>query len=387
MATVPTHTPETATPDVTPAPDVPVPTKTTDAPAPVPAEASAAAAADVAPTEPPKQAEEAPSESPAKPEQGAAPSADRAVPAAAEATPAPTTEPTPTTKVETAAAPAAVPEKETKEEEEPQNALTKKFTEAEWKALKEFRQKVRSVITDAYSDSPDPKPKIIQLWGVTIDPEGPKNAKTSVILIKFLRARNLNPTSAAEMLTATLRWRDQFKVTEAIKEEFPDDVFGKLGYVYGKDKSGRPVAYNLYGANQDLKAVFGDVQQFLRWRVKMMEQSIEKLDFEETDQMVQVHDYKGVTLSSRDANSKNAASEATSIFQNHYPEFLSRKFFINVPTLLAWIFWAFKSLVSAQTFAKMSVVGSGQQAIAKALEEVIDVKEIPKRYGGEAEGF
>ena len=74
-----------------------------------------------------------------------------------------------------------------------------------------------------------------------------------------------------------------------------------------------------------------------------MEQSIEKLDFEETDQMVQVHgtfplanlpwfwsggmlivgtDYKGVTLSSRDANSKNAASEATNIFQNHYPEFL-----------------------------------------------------------------
>jgi hypothetical protein len=43
------------------------------------------------------------------------------------------------------------------------------------------------------------------------------------------------------MLTATLRWRDQFKVTEAIKEEFPDEVFGKLGYVYGEDKSGRPV--------------------------------------------------------------------------------------------------------------------------------------------------
>jgi phosphatidylinositol transfer protein SFH5 len=44
------------------------------------------------------------------------------------------------------------------------------------------------------------------------------------------------------MLTATLRWRDEFKVTEAIKEEFPEDVFGKLGYVYGKDKSGGPVA-------------------------------------------------------------------------------------------------------------------------------------------------
>jgi len=33
-------------------------------------------------------------------------------------------------------------------------------------------------------------------------------------------------------------------------------------------------------------------------------------------------DYQGVSLTNRDANSKNAASEATSIFQNHYPEFL-----------------------------------------------------------------
>jgi len=54
----------------------------------------------------------------------------------------------------------------------------------------------------------------------------------------------------------------------------------------------------------------------------MMEQSIEKLNFEDVDQMIQVHDYQGVSLTNRDANSKNAASEATSIFQNHYPEFL-----------------------------------------------------------------
>jgi hypothetical protein len=65
----------------------------------------------------------------------------------------------------------------------------------------------------------------------------------------------------------------------------------------------------------------------------------------------------------------------------------SRKFFINVPSFLTWIFWFFKSLVSAQTFAKMSVVGSGHHTIRRALEQVIDVKEIPKRYGGQAEGF
>lgn len=74
-----------------------------------------------------------------------------------------------------------------------------------------------------------------------------------------------------------------------------------------------------------------------------MEKGIEEIDFEAVDSMVQVHgewylyltwalsptltdivheDYEGVSMSSRDANSKQAASEASSIFQNHYPEFL-----------------------------------------------------------------
>ena len=97
------------------------------------------------------------------------------------------------------------------------------------------------------------------------------------------------------MLVATLRWRDEFKVDELMKEEFPQDIFGKLGYIAGKDKEGRPVVYNLYGAITDMKSVFGDVQRFIRWRVQFMEKSIELLDFETIDQMVQVH---GMSLTS-----------------------------------------------------------------------------------------
>lgn len=43
------------------------------------------------------------------------------------------------------------------------------------------------------------------------------------------------------MFVATLRWRDEFDVEAACKEKFPEDVFGQLGYIYGKDKQGRPV--------------------------------------------------------------------------------------------------------------------------------------------------
>ena len=47
----------------------------------------------------------------------------------------------------------------------------------------------------------------------------------------------------------------------------------------------------------------------------------------------------------------------------------------------------FRPIISAQTLAKMSVVGTGAQAIGKELLPIVDAKELPKRYGGEADAF
>ncbi|KAH0836536.1 CRAL-TRIO domain-containing protein [Lanmaoa asiatica] len=270
---------------------------------------------------------------------------------------------------------------------EPQNALTSKFTSTEWNALYEFRSLLSQSFVVAFPDNPDAGSTPYTMWGVTIDPVNPRNAQVSVLLMKFLRARNLNPTEAKDMFISTLRWRDSFNVDAAMKEEFPDEVFGKLGKVHGRDKVGHPVTYNLYGANKDLDAVFGDVQRFLRWRVAFMEKSIALLDFETVDQMVQIHDYEGVGLSSRTESSKKAASEASKIFQDHYPEFLSRKFFVNVPSFLNWIFWLFRPFLSSATLAKMTVVGSGPDALGAAISLVIDKDELPKQYGGTANSF
>jgi hypothetical protein len=43
--------------------------------------------------------------------------------------------------------------------------------------------------------------------------------------------------------------------------------------------------------------------------------------------------------------------------------------------------------MSANTLAKMSVVGSGHHAIKKALSPFIDEKQLPKRYGGGGDDF
>ena len=85
------------------------------------------------------------------------------------------------------------------------------------------------------------------------------------------------------MMIATLRWRDEFKVEDAMKETYPDEL-NVFGHVYGHDKEGRPVVcvafsltffifdltvlacrYNIYGGGNDIVAAFSDVQRFIRY--------------------------------------------------------------------------------------------------------------------------
>ena len=53
--------------------------------------------------------------------------------------------------------------------------------------------------------------------------------------------RYLNVQEARAMLVKTLRWREHFGVAAAMKEEFPEELFGQLGRLFGRDKGGRPV--------------------------------------------------------------------------------------------------------------------------------------------------
>lgn len=117
----------------------------------------------------------------------------------------------------------------------------------------------------------------------------------------------MNIRDARDMLQSTLRWRKSFDIEGAMQQKFPEGLFDAMGHVYGKDKEGRPVMYNIYGGNKDLKAVFSDVQLFLRsaccgnvfivciligcfsWRVALHERMMQDLDFETVDQTLQVH--------------------------------------------------------------------------------------------------
>jgi hypothetical protein len=60
--------------------------------------------------------------------------------------------------------------------------------------------------------------------------------------LAFTFPRNLNVNDAKTMMINTLRWREEFKIEEVMKETYPD-IFDGFGHLYGRDKEGRPVAY------------------------------------------------------------------------------------------------------------------------------------------------
>lgn len=77
---------------------------------------------------------------------------------------------------------------------------------------------------------------------------------------------------------------------------------------------------------------------------------------------------------------KAATKRTIQTLSSYYPETLSRKFFVNVPVLMGWLFSAMKLLVAKETTRKFTVLSYGEQLAGEL------GKGIPKVYGGEKEG-
>ena len=129
---------------------------------------------------------------------------------------------------------------------------------------------------------------------------------------------------------------------------------------------------------------------FLRWRVALMELGLSSVNLSaarvpipdygcgpDPYQSIQVHDYLSVSFVRMDPYAKAASKKTIEVFQQYYPETLSRKFFVNVPVVMGWMFSAMKLLLSKETVKKFSVLSYGQQLAGELSQNV------PAEYGGQ----
>eukprot|EP00741_Cyanophora_paradoxa_P024817 tig00000310_g23959.t1 len=243
-------------------------------------------------------------------------------------------------------------------------------------ALEELRSKLNAALIADVKATPTEK---TILWGVDLETVSPAS---DCVLGKFLKARENKVDDALKMLVDCLKWRKEFDIEGLMKESFPAAYDG-LGCLYGDDLEGRPVCVNLYGGI-DTRAVFeeeGGVDRFVRWRVQLMERGIARLDFSKgPDAMVQIHDYAGVSLLKYDKNVQAASKKVVALFLNYYPELMYRKFFINIPWFMDYIYALMSALSSDRTRAKFVLCSAS--ALRAKLFQFIGVERLPPPYGG-----
>ncbi|KAF2025264.1 phosphatidylinositol transfer protein SFH5 [Setomelanomma holmii] len=232
-----------------------------------------------------------------------------------------------------------------------------------------------------------------EVYGITLSKSSP--FLTKLILQKFLRANQNDLEKATQQLLEMLKWRKDFDPVKAAGETFDESRFGGLGYVLEvegvpESKNKKDIAtFNIYGAVTDKKATFGDLESFLRWRVGLMEKSVQALNLSSATvpipdynagpdpyQGFQIHDYLQVSFLRQDPAVKAATAKTIEILGRYYPETLSRKFFVNVPVVMGWIYTAIKMVVAKETAKKFTVLSYGNQLAAELGPNV------PEVYGG-----
>ncbi|CRG87336.1 Phosphatidylinositol transfer protein SFH5 [Talaromyces islandicus] len=230
-----------------------------------------------------------------------------------------------------------------------------------------------------------------EMWGVTL--KDSDDIPTVNVLIKFLRANEGNVKLAEEQLSKALTWRKELNPLElAQNATFSAKKFAGLGYItsYVDPQFGKTVfTWNIYGAVKSAGDTFGDADEFIRWRTALMEKGVQELgladatevvDYEGEDryQMVQVHDYKGLSFLRLDPKVKAATKKTIDVFSTAYPELLREKYFVNVPAIMGWVYGAIKVFLSKATVRKFHPISNG----ANLGREFSFVEDLPKSYGG-----
>lgn len=245
-------------------------------------------------------------------------------------------------------------------------------------------------------------PDYDEIFGYRINVEGVDHVDVQIrneILLKFLVASEYDVELAEQKLVDTMNWRGKFNVLSAAYIEEFDEALNKMGIVteFPENKDNfRVVTWNFYNnvkltksyfvgfnpesKNEDEAGPQTPGSQFLRWRIGLMERSLALLDFANGDntKMAQVHDYKGVSIFRIDSDMKAATKEIIKLFSDHYPELLSKKFFINVPLIMGWVFGFFKTMgiISASTLKRFEVLNHGD------VSDLLGADYLPAQYNG-----
>ncbi|KAI1074882.1 CRAL/TRIO domain-containing protein [Whalleya microplaca] len=243
-----------------------------------------------------------------------------------------------------------------------------------------------------------------EVWGVTLaDPA--THVPSQIVLQKYLNANDGDVVKARDQLTKTLEWRAKTKPLELVKKSYSKAKFDGLGYVtrYFAESEEKAIedpatkevfTWNIYGGVKSIEETFGDLNEFIEWRVALMELAVQELSLStatvpitaESDpyKMLQVHDYKSISFLRAPPAVKAASKETISVFAMAYPELLKEKFFVNVPVIMGFMYGFMKLFVAAKTIKKFHPMSNGGNLAREFADSKVAAlgEKLPAEYGG-----
>jgi len=250
--------------------------------------------------------------------------------------------------------------------------------DAEASLLQAFRGMMPSITDRVFQESNKAKAagSLPLLWGVNLTEE---NAASNILLLKFLRAADMDLQAAATRLLETMKFRADNDInalpsTQLLEHFQGHDTFGRL------DVEGRPVLISRYG-NMDNDLVFGNADEFVRYRLKTMEKAMAQLSFERgaAEDLCQIHDYSGVPLLFKSDEVKASVSAMAKVLSAHYPETKGVTIFVKFPVVFSKLFQAFSTFIPEKTRKKFVILSDSDQAL---LFKYIRPEVVPEHLGG-----
>ncbi|KAK0625465.1 CRAL-TRIO domain-containing protein [Bombardia bombarda] len=240
-----------------------------------------------------------------------------------------------------------------------------------------------------------------EVWGVTLaDPD--THVPSQIVLQKYLNANDGDLAKAKDQLVKTLEWRAKTKPLDLVKKVYSKAKFEGLGFVttYRDDAAstepeGKEVfTWNVYGGAKSIDETFGNLNEFIEWRVALMELALEELSLSTATKAItadydpykifQVHDYKSISFLRQSPHVKSASSETIKVFAQNYPELLKEKFFVNVPAIMGFVYAFMKLFVAPKTIKKFHPMSNGGNLALEFADSKVKAlgEKLPVEYGG-----
>jgi hypothetical protein len=224
-----------------------------------------------------------------------------------------------------------------------------------------------------------------------VEEELPMHFRTDILMLSWLRARNLNLNQAEEMLRKSIEWRKVHDIYNLHQWSPPENYLTDFYFeICGWTPEGLPILIAQVG-KWDVRKVIerGEKETFLKFVNHMFSQLIKlceeqsQLPDKVVSQVVGIVDMQGfemrqITL----MGAVDAMLEAARRFEANFPETLKQGFVINAPRIFPILFAMVKPILSANTVNKIQIFGPNTKKWKPALKNYFPADQYPQHYGG-----